>query len=45
MPELPEVEIIVRHLRQVLTGRRILQAKLVRGKLAPSVSPRLSRRD
>lgn len=40
MPELPEVEIIVRHLRQLLTGRRILKARLLRDKLAPAIPPR-----
>jgi len=39
MPELPEVEIIVRHLREVLNGRRIVRAQLVRAGLAPQVSP------
>jgi formamidopyrimidine-DNA glycosylase len=38
MPELPEVEIIVRRLREVLGGRTIIRAQLVRQGLAPQVS-------
>ena len=40
MPELPEVEIIVRHLRELLTGRSIVRAQLLRPGLAPDISPR-----
>jgi len=40
VPELPEVEIVVRHLRQLLTGRRIINARLLRDKLAPAIVPR-----
>jgi formamidopyrimidine-DNA glycosylase len=35
MPELPEVELVVRFLRKLLIGRRIRKAELVRPRLAP----------
>jgi formamidopyrimidine-DNA glycosylase len=40
MPELPEVEMVVRHLRRLLQGRRIEQAELLRPRLAPELTPR-----
>ena len=40
MPELPEVEMVVRHLRNLITGRTILKAQLKLPKLAPDNSPR-----
>jgi formamidopyrimidine-DNA glycosylase len=40
MPELPEVEMVVRHLRKLLDGRRIEQARLLRPRLAPELTPR-----
>lgn len=39
MPELPEVEIVTRHLGRLVTGRRIRSAQLIRSKLAPLSSP------
>ena len=41
MPELPEVELVARSLGRLVTGRRIVAAKLVRDKLAPETSPRV----
>lgn len=35
MPELPEVELVVRHLGQLVSGRRIIEAELLRQRLAP----------
>jgi formamidopyrimidine-DNA glycosylase len=40
MPELPEVEMVVRHLRKLFIGRTILKAQLIRPALAPNNSPR-----
>jgi formamidopyrimidine-DNA glycosylase len=40
MPELPEVEMVVRHLDKLLAGRRIEQARLLRPRLAPDLSAR-----
>lgn len=40
MPELPEVEMVVRHLRNLVRGRTILKAQLIRPGLAPDNSPR-----
>ncbi|MFZ4984969.1 MAG: bifunctional DNA-formamidopyrimidine glycosylase/DNA-(apurinic or apyrimidinic site) lyase [Blastocatellia bacterium] len=40
MPELPEVEMVVRHLRRLLEGRRIERARLLRARLAPDLTPR-----
>ncbi|HUR98824.1 MAG TPA: bifunctional DNA-formamidopyrimidine glycosylase/DNA-(apurinic or apyrimidinic site) lyase [Pyrinomonadaceae bacterium] len=39
MPELPEVEIVARSLDQVLKGRRIASAELIRQRLAPDTNP------
>lgn len=39
MPELPEVEIVTRHLGRLVTGRRIRSARLIRNKLAPFSTP------
>jgi formamidopyrimidine-DNA glycosylase len=39
MPELPEVEIVTRNLRDLIVGRTILRAKLIRPLLAPNSSP------
>src|SRR5688572_16633072 len=41
MPELPEVEHVVRALRRAITGRRILAAQLKLPRLAAPISPRL----
>ncbi|MFL6467374.1 MAG: bifunctional DNA-formamidopyrimidine glycosylase/DNA-(apurinic or apyrimidinic site) lyase [Pyrinomonadaceae bacterium] len=40
MPELPEVEIVVRCLDQILSGRRIESAELRRQRLAPDITPK-----
>lgn len=40
MPELPEVELVARALDRLVTGRRIVKAKLLRAALAPAISPR-----
>lgn len=40
MPELPEVEMVVRHLRSLVAGRRIVKAHLLRPGLAPEHTPR-----
>ncbi len=40
MPELPEVEMVARHLRGLIAGRTIVKAQLLREKLAPETSPR-----
>lgn len=40
MPELPEVEMVVRHLRKLVIGRTILKAQLLRPGLAPDNAPR-----
>ncbi len=40
MPELPEVEIVTRRLRQLVGGRTIIKAQLIRAGLAPENSPR-----
>lgn len=40
MPELPEVELVVRALRKVILGRKILTAELLYKRLAPSHSPK-----
>jgi formamidopyrimidine-DNA glycosylase len=39
MPELPEVELVVRALGRLVKGRRILTARLLRAGLAPETSP------
>ena len=41
MPELPEVELVARALGRLVTGRRIVAAKLLRAGLAPESSPRV----
>lgn len=41
MPELPEVEHVVRALRRAITGRRILAAQLKLPRLAAPISPRV----
>jgi formamidopyrimidine-DNA glycosylase len=40
MPELPEVELVARALDRLVTGQRIVAAKLLRAGLAPETSPR-----
>ncbi len=40
MPELPEVEMVTRHLRKLVGGRTIIKAQLIRPGLAPENSPR-----
>ncbi|MBI1761123.1 MAG: bifunctional DNA-formamidopyrimidine glycosylase/DNA-(apurinic or apyrimidinic site) lyase [Acidobacteria bacterium] len=40
MPELPEVEMVARHLRALVTGRTIAQAKLLWPRTAPELSTR-----
>jgi formamidopyrimidine-DNA glycosylase len=40
MPELPEVEMVARHLHKLIAGRTIAKAQLLRAKLAPENSPR-----
>ena len=40
MPELPEVEMVVRHLQNLVTDRTILKAQLKLPRLAPNNSPR-----
>ncbi|HWQ32052.1 MAG TPA: bifunctional DNA-formamidopyrimidine glycosylase/DNA-(apurinic or apyrimidinic site) lyase [Blastocatellia bacterium] len=40
MPELPEVEMVARHLRSLIGGRTIIKAQLLRPGLAPENSPR-----
>ncbi len=39
MPELPEVELVARSLHQLITGRRIIEAELLRQRLAPAHTP------
>ena len=39
MPELPEVELVARALNQLVTGRRVEKAKLLRPSLAPETAP------
>ncbi|HEX8920135.1 MAG TPA: bifunctional DNA-formamidopyrimidine glycosylase/DNA-(apurinic or apyrimidinic site) lyase [Pyrinomonadaceae bacterium] len=39
MPELPEVELVARALGRLVTGRRILAARMLRAGLAPETSP------
>jgi formamidopyrimidine-DNA glycosylase len=39
MPELPEVETVVRQLNALLVGRRMTSASLIRERLAPETSP------
>ncbi|HLA96245.1 MAG TPA: DNA-formamidopyrimidine glycosylase family protein, partial [Pyrinomonadaceae bacterium] len=40
MPELPEVEHVVRALQTVVAGRVIVKAELHRQRLAPDITPR-----
>jgi len=40
MPELPEVEMVARHLRALITGRTVVRAQLRRPGLAPENPPR-----
>ncbi len=40
MPELPEVEIVTRRLRELLAGKTIVKARLIRAGLSPANSPR-----
>lgn len=40
MPELPEVELVVRNLRVHLAGKQFLRSKLIRSALAPNNTPR-----
>lgn len=39
MPELPEVELVVRSLNQLVSNRRIIAAELLRERLAPAHAP------
>ncbi len=39
MPELPEVEMVVRHLGSLITGRRLERVRLLRPRLVPDLSP------
>ncbi len=39
MPELPEVELVVSHLRKLVLGRSIAEAQLIRERLAPHSTP------
>jgi len=41
MPELPEVELISRSLNTLVSGRKIISAKLLRPRLAPDIAPSL----
>jgi formamidopyrimidine-DNA glycosylase len=43
MPELPEVEIVTRHLRAFVAGRTIAHARLLRERLSPSPPEEFSR--
>src|SRR5215470_20034095 len=40
MPELPEVEIVIRRLRELIVGKTIVKARLIRAGLSPENSPR-----
>ena len=40
MPELPEVELVARFLDRIVSGRRIVAARLLRERLAPDTPPR-----
>ena len=39
MPELPEVELVAKSLNQLVKGRRIIAAELLRQRLAPDIAP------
>ncbi len=41
MPELPEVELVVKSLDKLVRGRRIVIAELIRERLAPETSPHI----
>jgi len=43
MPELPEVEIVTRHLRALVAGKTIAQAHLLRERLSPSTPDEFAR--
>ena len=45
MPELPEVEIVARSLHQIVSGRKIESARLLRERLAPDCPPQRFTRD
>src|SRR5215470_17101696 len=40
MPEMPEVEIVTRRLRELIVGKTIVKARLIRAGLSPENSPR-----
>ncbi len=40
MPELPEVEIVTRRLRELIVGKTVIKARLIRAGLSPENSPR-----
>src|SRR5438093_437897 len=40
MPELPEVELMARSLDRLVSGRRIVAAKLLQSDIAPDTTPR-----
>src|SRR5262249_36494583 len=40
MPELPEVEIVTKRLRELIVGKTIVKAQLIRAGLSPENSPR-----
>jgi formamidopyrimidine-DNA glycosylase len=40
VPELPEVEIVARRLRELVVGKTIIKARLIRAGLSPANSPR-----
>jgi formamidopyrimidine-DNA glycosylase len=40
MPELPEVEIVTRRLREMIVGKTIIKAQLIRAGLSPENTPR-----
>jgi formamidopyrimidine-DNA glycosylase len=40
MPELPEVEIVTKRLRELIVGKTIIKAQLIRAGLSPENSPR-----
>lgn len=40
MPELPEVELVAQSLHQLVSGKKIVTAELLRGRLAPEISPK-----
>jgi formamidopyrimidine-DNA glycosylase len=44
MPELPEVEVLVRHLRPLIRGKTICGVNVRRAKVLAPTSPRIFRR-